>query len=241
MNSLAKHARSGADDGSVAPTSAVERVTAQIRGAIREGRLVPGQRLVETDLTHAFDVSRPTLRNALSRLAAEGLVQISAHRGAIVRRMSRRDVEELYQLREYLEGLAAALAAMRIAEGADAAALRRLLPQLAAGMPQPQEGAEASARANHLFHQIVLEMSGNSRLEAMLERLNVPLFRLQFRGYLKPRVASQSATDHERIARAILDGDRGAAERTMRAHIRKSAAIILALPDDMFEAPSAPA
>lgn len=198
--------------------------------------MVPGQRLVESDLTQAFDVSRPTLRNALSGLAAEGLVQISAHRGATVRKMSRRDVEELYQLREYLEGLAAALAAARVADGADAPALRGLLSRLSPHAAPAADSAEASARANQRFHQVVLEMSGNSRLEAMLERLNVPLFRLQFRGYLKPRVASQAATDHERIARAILEGDRTGAERTMRSHVRKSAAIILALPDDMFAA-----
>jgi DNA-binding GntR family transcriptional regulator len=70
---------------------------------------------------------------------------------------------------------------------------------------------------------------------AMLDQLNVSLFRLQFRGYLKPRIASQSATDHERIARAVLEGDALRSERVMRAHVRKSAAIILALPDEMFD------
>lgn len=234
MNSLVKKKENARADGRIPAESVVERVTAQIRAAIREGRMAPGQRLVEGDLTDEFEVSRPTIRNAFSRLAAEGLVQINAHRGANVRKMSRHDVEELYQVREYLEGLAAALAADRVATGADTAALESLLPLLRPGAARLSEGAEASVRTDQRFHQIVMEMSKNSRLEAMLERLNVPLFRLQFRGYLKPRVASQSATDHERIARAILQGDRARAESAMRAHVRKSAAIILALPDEMF-------
>ncbi|UCE30896.1 MAG: GntR family transcriptional regulator, partial [Burkholderiales bacterium] len=95
--------------------SVVEDAVARLREALLEGRFAPGQRLVEADLVATLGVSRSSVRSALERLAAEGLVRLSAHRGAVARRMSRREVEELYAIRERLEGLAAGLAAERAA------------------------------------------------------------------------------------------------------------------------------
>lgn len=223
---------SGDRQGEPAETRA-SRVSRHIRDGIRLGRLVPGQRLVESDLMSAVGASRSSIREALTRLGAEGLIEISTHRGAMVRRMRRRDVEEFYQIREPLEGLAARLAAERIGAG-DAA--KRLVAALRRSKSAGRGGgdAESYSDANQLFHAAIIGIADNATLVDLLERLNLPLFRLQFRSFLKPTVTARSADDHDGIAAAILEGNAADADRLMRAHVRRSAAVILSLPDALF-------
>src|SRR5262245_30660482 len=68
--------------------SVVERVIAYIRGGIRDGRLVPGQRLIEGDLQAALQVSRGPIREAMRRLAADNILKVELHKGARVRRLT---------------------------------------------------------------------------------------------------------------------------------------------------------
>src|SRR5690606_31492889 len=99
-------------DPMVQRPSAVELVTAYIRQAMRDGRLVPGQRLVEPDLIATLGVSRGTVREALTRLQGEGLIEFERHRGARIRILTRAKVLELNQIRAVVEGLGARLAAL---------------------------------------------------------------------------------------------------------------------------------
>jgi len=80
------------------------RAVTALREGIRAGRYVPGQRLVEADLAAEIGVGRNSLREAFSRLASEGLVLIEPHRGASIRRRTRAEVAQLYDLSEDLEG-----------------------------------------------------------------------------------------------------------------------------------------
>src|SRR5271170_5056736 len=89
----------------------VAHIVERLRGDILARRLSPGARLVESNLTERFAVSRGPVREALRRLAAEGLIEHVPHRGALVRRLSAREIEELFQIRLELESLAARLAA----------------------------------------------------------------------------------------------------------------------------------
>ncbi len=96
---------------------AVDYTVRRLRDAIFAGHLVPGQRLVAGDLTAEVGVSRGTILQAFQRLSADGLLEIVPNRGAIVRRLSRDQVRDLFQIRENLEGLAAQLAAENIGQG----------------------------------------------------------------------------------------------------------------------------
>src|ERR1700723_3733451 len=89
----------------------VAHIVERLRDDILARRLPPGARLVESDLTTRFAVSRGPVREALRRLAAEGLIEHVPHRGALVRRLSPREIRELFQIRIELESLAARLAA----------------------------------------------------------------------------------------------------------------------------------
>jgi DNA-binding transcriptional regulator YhcF (GntR family) len=103
-------------------TSSIEDVLHHVREGMRQGRLVPGQRLAEPDLMQRLSVSRGTVREALVHLRAEGLVELERYRGARIRILSRRKVIELNQIRGVAEGLAARL----VAEGLDKAGKQRL-------------------------------------------------------------------------------------------------------------------
>src|SRR6187401_1663510 len=92
-----------------------------IRGQIRARRLVPGQRLVEVDLIRQTGGSRFKVREALQRLAAEGLVDIEEFRGASVRNASMDEVRQLYHARGALEGICAADFTRRANDGQRAA------------------------------------------------------------------------------------------------------------------------
>src|ERR1700750_1796687 len=98
----------------LANRSQVTQIVESIREGIRQGHYSPGHRLIESDLTREFGVSRGPVREALGRLQVEGLVEIAPHRGASVRRMTRHDVDELVVVRQMLQGGAARLAALNI-------------------------------------------------------------------------------------------------------------------------------
>jgi DNA-binding GntR family transcriptional regulator len=204
-----------------------------IRSGIKEGIYAPGQRLIESELTRTFGVSRGPLREAMWRLAGEGLVRIEPNRGVTVRKLSRAEVRHIYEIREMLEGLAARLAADQIDSGDHRSRLRsaqRTLDQC-----RKTNDVNGYILANEQLHELIVELSENELLSSLLGQLRVPIFRLQFRRFLAiPSAISASAEQHAEVLNAILAGESGAAERAMRRHIRESGQLIQDLPDSGF-------
>jgi DNA-binding GntR family transcriptional regulator len=201
----------------------VAAIVERLRADILAGRLKPGSRLVESDLTARFAVSRGPVREALRRLAAEGLIEHRPHRGAHVRRLSARDIRELFQIRVELESLAARLAA----ESGDNAARRRfaeaIRPILADGPRQAPEYLEENAR----FHGAVMALAGNLQLEDLAVRLHLPLIMAQVGDILTPSVLEASVAEHRLVAKAILKRDGAGAAARMRAHLERAARLAL--------------
>ena len=213
--------------------STVSSVVETITERIRRGVYRPGQRLVEAEMMQAMSVSRSSVREALRRLEADGLVQVEFNKGARIRLMTREEILALNQVREVLEGLAAKLAAARIGLGG----YRERMLQLVEAMAQCEERgdwAEYQAQ-NKLFHNLILEMSGNSALVRTMGRLQLHTFRVQFHLVLSKFAAACSRSDHEIIVEAILDGDGAAAETAMRAHIARTGQWILNAPRTVFD------
>jgi DNA-binding GntR family transcriptional regulator len=209
--------------------SAVDQVIDSIKAGIRQGRYVPGQRLVEPDMVRDLHVSRGSVREALRRLEAEGLVQIELYRGASIRKMSRSDFIAFNQIREVLEGLAASLAAERIDDAGRAALieLEQIWARGSRGWTYPEY--------NEKFHTLILEASGNSELPVYIEQAKLLFFRLQFHRIARtPAQEKRSQREHDRVVKAILKGDSKAAERAMRDHVHKSIQEILSAPEEFF-------
>lgn len=206
----------------------VDQLADTVRERVMAGTYAPGHRLVEAALAAEFAASRGVVREALRRLAAEGVLEVAAHRGASVRRLARNDVAAITPVREVLEGMAARLAAAR------GGAAR---PMLEASMTE-QEAAERAgdpvgtfAAANLSFHARILELAGNARLAEALRPLSLPLTRLVYARLLERPARHRSRAEHGEVVSAILCGDAEAAEAAMRAHVRSGSAEILRLPD----------
>jgi DNA-binding GntR family transcriptional regulator len=203
-----------------ADVSAVERTIGALRQGIESGIYVPGQRLVEPDLTAALGVSRSSLREAFRRLSAEGIVDIVPNRGAAVRRFSVDDVRNIQQLRGVLEPLAASLAA----DGIDAAGRRASFDAVAAVWldAPPVHDIDQFTDENRRFHRVIAEISGNEQLATIMERLNMRLFAAHFRQRITLAMRAGAAAEHREIALAIGAGDGQRARKAMELHVRRA-------------------
>lgn len=204
---------------------AVEQTIRLLREGIETGAYAPGQRLVEPDLTRDLGVGRSSLREAFRRLSAEGIVDIVPNRGAMVRRLTVRDVREIQQIRSVLEPLAASLAA----EAIDTPGHRARFDAAAAIWLQapPLDDIDIFSRENRRFHRTIVELSGNTHLTTIIERLNMPLFAAHFRQRITMERRVAAADQHREIALAIRDGDRHTAQRAMKDHVEHSDRIVL--------------
>src|SRR5690242_190887 len=131
--------------------------------------MVPGQRLVEQELSEAFEVTRSSVREALQELAAEGLVELIPHRGARVRVISVEDAVQITECRAALEGLCARRAATR-ATDEDRAELRGIGDAMREAVAQGE--LDAYSALNRRLHERVARVSGQEVAESLLDRLN---------------------------------------------------------------------
>ena len=206
-----------------------------LKERLRRGELQPGQRLVEADLVRETGASRSKVREALRQLAAEGLVVIDEFRGASVRRFTQAEAAQISRAREALEGLAARLAAETPLKPLERSHLKKLQADMDDAARAKQ--VERYARLNEAFHAFILNRAGNAFVTAFVERLRIPLFRLQFQDGWGGDPMLRRNTDHQKISRAILKGDPDAAEAAMRAHLRNGSAAMADI-DSRFFGPS---
>jgi len=215
------------DGGAVAPVSprilAVHRVYQALRDRIMSGEILPGMHLVEGEVTTTYGVSRGTVREALRRLTADELVELIPHRGARVRRLTARDVEELYVVREAIECVGARLAA----EGrAEHLAELRAIHEEANDLTRDPDRIRLT-RIGVRFHQMVARMSGNAMLQATLARLNTQMVGYQFLWALDTMEVTTSQREHAGIIAALADRDGQRAEAAMRRHMASTRASLL--------------
>lgn len=188
-----------------------------LHDAIRDGRIEPGQRLMELDVSAWLKMSRTPVREAMRRLQAEGMLEHAAGGGMAVVLYDLRAIDEFYAMRERLEGMAAALAA----QNADATEIRILSATLDAMRALPPE-ARLHARENQLFHAHIYRAARNRFLLKSLQSLLnfVPL--LGPTTYNAPGRIENALAEHVEIVDAIRARDPARAEAAIRAHIRHS-------------------
>jgi DNA-binding GntR family transcriptional regulator len=201
----------------------VSFIVERLREDILAGSMPPGSRLVECDLTSRFAVSRGPVREALRRLAAEGLIDHWPNRGALVRRLSARDISEFFQIRVEVESLAARLAA----ESDDADARRRFTAAIRPILTDGHRRLPEYLAENAAFHEALMALAGNRQLRDLAMRLHLPLIMAQVADVLTADVLSESVREHRAIAEAILERDAKAATNLMRAHLERAAALAL--------------
>jgi DNA-binding GntR family transcriptional regulator len=193
-----------------------EQVIDHLREEILSSRLAPGTELGEVALAASLGISRGPLREALARLASEGLVTITPRRGAVVTRFTRQEFIEAYQVREALESLAIRLAVPRLTDSE-----RARLRELADGMVELAAKGDVQAffEANRAFHRIFVDASSNERLRELHEQLANQMGRLLAKSLELRGSLDQSAADHLAILEAVDAGDAERAARLLEEHI----------------------
>lgn len=207
-------------------SSAAQVVREVVRG-LHEGLYATGQRLVESDLMRRYGVGRGTVREAISTLAAQGVVTLQSFRGAHIRRLSRTESIHALEVMELLVGLAARLAAQQIGKPGRRAWFEARIDGL---IERAVDSApyEAVLARNRLYRSMI-KVGGNRELERLMPMLHVQLIRAQLQLPREERLA-----DYRAMGDAILSGDAGRAEEAGRAHVRRTAAILAMFRDDEF-------
>ncbi|GAA4672152.1 GntR family transcriptional regulator [Phytohabitans rumicis] len=191
-------------------------VLEQLRAAILRGEYAPRQRLIETDLVKQYDTSRFVLRNALTRLASEGLVELQPNRGASVREISVEEAIEITEIRRAVEGLVAARAAQRITDD-QIAELRALGGEMTAAIERADMLRYSELNAQ--LHSKVRAIAQHAPATRIIDQLNAQMVRHQFRLSLVPGRPTVSLPEHLAIIEAVCARDPDSAERAMRVHL----------------------
>ena len=196
--------------------SVVDDVHEAILERIVAGELPPGTRLRQEALADELGVSRTPLREALVRLASEGLVEFMPNRGAAVARRDFGDMQQAWRARLVIEPGAARLAA----EQGDADAIERLRENIRR-QRGVAEDVTTSFGLNREFHLTLVRASGNAHLAQFAEllwltRIGVPIFARQARD--REQILAW-ADEHEGITEAVAAGQAARAERLTREHI----------------------
>ncbi|MBV9167687.1 MAG: GntR family transcriptional regulator [Solirubrobacterales bacterium] len=210
-----------------------EQVADHLREEILSSRLAPGVELSEVALARSLGISRGPLREALGQLAAEGLVTIVPRRGAVVKRLTRQEFIDAYQVREALESLAIKLAVPRLSER-EKGELHRMAEQM--------ERAAAKANAdrffelNRQFHARLVRASGNSKLEEVHSQLVAQMGRLMKQSVQLRGGIEQSAAEHRAILEAVDAGDPERAAQLLEDHIEVPQRVLRSLAaQEIFE------
>ncbi len=196
----------------------------ELRSAIVKGRLVPGTLVVETDLAQMLGVSRTPVREALLRLELEGYLVRQPGGRLVVHWHTRKSLDDLYLVRELLEGYAARVAASRISDGE----LDHLDALLEADVDAYRHHRiEQLASLNEQIHGLFLEASRNRTLVDLVAELRERIHGLALFVVGRGEDQQRFVQEHEELARLLREGDGEGAEALIRAHIRSAEDVLL--------------
>jgi DNA-binding GntR family transcriptional regulator len=222
------------DHGSIAPLElSVTRIAApvreqvleQLRDAIIDMRLEPGQRLVERELVEQTGVSRTTIREVLRELSAEGLVETIPHRGMVVASVPLERAPELYEVRAVLEGMAARQFVERASEE-HLSSLREAFESLADAAREPTSVVGMLA-AKKAFYDVLFDGAANQTIQEIVQGLQARVTLLRRASLMHPGRPTDAVDEVRAIVEAIERRDTAAAERASVRHVNKAGQIVL--------------
>ena len=198
-----------------------EQVYDYLRSAIMTGRFAPGQRLDLEELVEQLKVSKMPIKEAVGRLASEGLLDIQARRGTYVSRVDARDLAETFAVRRALELLAGELA------------VEHVTPEAIARMNDLIAKMEKSAAARNVnehlernfeFHELILELSHNRKLMEIYRQLraSIHIAGVHFRSENWLARVEQEQREHRAIVRALEKRDPQAVVRAISNHLKRA-------------------
>ena len=195
-----------------------------LREAILKGELKPGERLMELQLAATLGVSRTPIREAIRMLEQEGLAVTIPRKGAEVAKMTEKDMEDVLQIRDALDELAASIACEQMT--------KEQLDTLTETMHEFEESTKSKdlkkiAAADVQFHDIIYQATGNPKLVNMLNNLREQMYRYRLE-YIKDRQTRNTLIqEHQEIIDSIEKKDIERAKKAILVHIDNQERTIL--------------
>jgi DNA-binding GntR family transcriptional regulator len=202
----------------LAPSSLTDQACNLIKEVILSDKYSPNQKLNEVELSNSLGVSRGPIREAFQRLAYEGLVKLVPNKGAFVISFSLKEVEDIYELREYLEIMAIKLATER----ADQSDYRKLSDLLKATERMIEKNRYTSYPWDSDFHLQIVRCTKNQKLEEYINKLYAQMRLIRYRSGSKDGRAAEAFKEHAEICEALCERNCKKAEQLMVNHIRTS-------------------
>lgn len=209
-----------------------EIVFESIREAILDGRLKPGERVMEVQLAEKLGVSRTPVREAIRKLELEGLLEMVPRKGAYVAEFSLKDILDVLEVRSSLEGLASSLAAVRITEEE-----LNLLKEKAIEFKKcvQNNDIQGMIEKDAEFHEIILHAAKNKKLTAIIEGLREQLQRFRTTYFTEYNMTTYLAREHQSVLDAIENKDSKAASKHAIQHIENMKKYIVSCVKDNFK------
>ncbi|RKO67910.1 GntR family transcriptional regulator [Desulfofundulus salinus] len=195
-----------------------ELVFESLREAIIQGRLKPGERLMEIQLAEEMGVSRTPVREAIRKLELEGFVVMVPRKGAYVAGISVKDIVDVFEVRAALEALAAGLAAERITEEE----LEELERALVKTYEVSGHDLEALVETDTRFHELIYKASRNERLVQIITNLADQIQRFRATSLSQPGRTRHALEEHKQIVEAISERNVELAQILAREHIENA-------------------
>ncbi|MBS1809736.1 MAG: GntR family transcriptional regulator [Acidobacteria bacterium] len=204
-------------------TTLSDQIYDYLRGEILTGRFAPGMRLDLGELVGRLKVSKMPVKEAIGRLAAEGLLDVQAQRGTYISRVDPRELAETFEVRRALEMLAGELAAANVKK-ADLERLRNLIAEM-----EKSTDVSRHLELNFEFHTLIVELSDNRKLVETYHRLRVPIqvAGIHYRSETWQERITQEQKEHSAIVRALEQKDAEAVSRAISAHIKRGSTSLL--------------
>lgn len=209
-----------------------EIVFESIREAILDGRLKPGERVMEIQLAEKLGVSRTPVREAIRKLELEGLLIMEPRKGAYVADVSLKDVIDVLEVRSSLEGLAASLAATRASQEEI-----ELLKEKAIQFKECIEKNDVQGMINKdtEFHEAILQAAKNKKLTSIIESLREQVQRFRVTYFTEYNMTTYLAREHQNVLDAIGDRNPEQASKYAQTHIENLEKFIVSRVKDNFK------
>jgi DNA-binding GntR family transcriptional regulator len=187
----------------------------KLRDEILGGKLTPGTRLKQEELTDLLGVSRTPIREALVRLQSEGLIEFARRNLAIVSVIPRKKIEEIFEIRTLLEAYAAEKTSEQL-DGKTLTKLHQLIEEMDTCHSSRQ--TEKLLRLNDTFHRLICSLSDNDTLLQMLEQIWRDIRRLRFNYLVTAEGHERSTREHKQLVAALESRDKELIRRIVREH-----------------------
>ena len=209
-----------------------EIVYEELKRQILVGEIAPGTRMMEVDLAEDMGVSRTPVREAIRKLEKEGLVTIEPRRGAYTSDISIKDILDVLEVRQNLEGMAAGLAARKVTEEEKQDFIKANQAYKAA----IQSGnTDEIIKNDEYFHQLIVNYSDNKTLTQLLSQVQELALRFRYIYYDDFSRYERMPKEHEEIEEAILSGDIEKAKIVAEEHVAHLKEFVIKHGENLFQ------